>query len=206
MFSIDKRSTFSLDPPEFSCDRPIHKQIVPPLPCTPFFLTITGSAGSGKTSMLVNLLTSPQAYKKAFHAVHCIIPAHSVASLNKNIFAKHPRMHVELNFATLDGIYQQVMRDGEEKISSLLIMDDVTASLKNLEVQMLLNKLIYNRRHYRLSITCLVQSYNAMPLPIRKTISHLACYKPCKKGDVRHMGGAHIPRQGDRRSFAALRV
>ena len=61
MFSIDKRSSFRLKPPEFSCDQPIHKQIVPPLPCTPFFLTITGSAGSGKTSMLVNLLTSPQA-------------------------------------------------------------------------------------------------------------------------------------------------
>ncbi len=137
MFSIDQRSKFSLDPPEFSCDRPIHKQIVPPLPCTSFFMTITGSAGNGKTSMLVNLLTSPQAYKKAVNAVHCISPAHSVASLKNNIFAKHPRMHDELNFATLDRVCEQVMRDGEEKMSSLLIMDDVTASLKNLDVQML---------------------------------------------------------------------
>ena len=184
MFSIDKRSSFSLKPPEFSCDQPIHKQIVPPLPCTPFFLTITGSAGSGKTSMLVNLLTSPQAYKKAFHAVHIIMPAHSVASLKKNIFAKHPRMHDELNFATLDRIYEQVIKDSEEKMSSLLIMDDVTASLKNLEIQMLLKKIIFNRRHYRLSIICLVQSYNAMPLAIRKTISHLACYKPRNKKDM----------------------
>jgi hypothetical protein len=93
-------------------------------------------------------------------------------------------MHDELNFATLDRIYEQVMRDGEEKLSSLLIMDDVTASLKNLDVQMLLKKLIYNRRHYRLSIICLVQSYNAMPLPIRKTISHLACYKPRNKKEM----------------------
>jgi hypothetical protein len=184
MFRIDKRSSFSLNPPEISCDRPIHKQIVPPLSCTPFFLTITGSDGSGKTSMIVNLLTSPQAYKKAFHAVHCIIPAHSVASLTKNIFDKHPRMHDELNFVTLDGIYEQVMRDGEEKMNINLIMDDVTASLKNSDVQMLLKKLIYNRRYYRLSIICLVQSYNAMPLAIRKTISHLTCYKPRNKKEM----------------------
>jgi hypothetical protein len=59
--------------------------------------------------MIAKLLMSPQAYKKAFHAVHCIIPAHSVASLKKNIFDKHPRMHDELNFVTLDGIYEQVM-------------------------------------------------------------------------------------------------
>jgi len=184
MFSIDKRSSFSLKPPELSCDQPIHKQIVPPLPCTPCFLTITGSAGSGKTSMLVNLLTSPQAYKKAFSAAHCIIPAHSVANLKKNIFAKHPRMHDKLNFATLDRIYEQIMRDGEDKMSSLLIMDDVTANLKNLYVQMVLKKLIYNRRHYRLSIICLVQSYNSMPLAIRKTISHLACYTPQNKKEM----------------------
>ena len=76
MFCIDKRSSFSLSPLELSCDRPMRKQIVSPLSCTPFFLTVTGSAGSGKTSMLVILLTSPQAYKKAFHAVYCIIPAH----------------------------------------------------------------------------------------------------------------------------------
>ncbi len=59
MLTIDKRSSFSLKPPDFTCDQPIHKQIVRLLPCTPFFLMITGSAGSGKTSILVHLLTSP---------------------------------------------------------------------------------------------------------------------------------------------------
>jgi hypothetical protein len=104
-----------------------------------------------------------------------------VASLKKNIFAKHLRMHDELNFPTLDHIFEQVIRGREKKISSLLIMDNVTASLKNLDVQMLLKKLILNRRYYRLSLICLVQSYNVMSLAIRKTISHLACYKPRKR-------------------------
>ncbi len=117
--------------------------------------------------------------------MHCIIPAHSVASPKKNVFAKHPRLHDELNFVTLDRIFEQVMKDADEKMSSfLMIMDDVTASLKNLEIQMLLKKIIFNRRHYRLSIMCLVQSYNAMPLAIRKTINHLACYKPRNKKEI----------------------
>ncbi len=103
-------------------------------------------------------------------------------------------MHDELNFATLDRIYETVMKDSEEKMSSLLIMKDVTASLKNFEIQMLLKKIIFNRRYCRLSIICLVQSYNAMPLAIRKTIYHLACYKPRKKRDVSHMVGARVPR------------
>jgi len=187
MFSIDKRSSFSFKPPEFSCDNPIHKQIVPSFPCTPLFLTIAEFAGSGKTSMLVNLLMNPHVYKKAFHAVHCIIPAHSVAFLKYNIFAKHSRMHDEMNFATLELIDEQVMRGGEEKLNNLFIMDEVTAFLKNLDVQMLLKKPIYNRRHYRLSIICLVQSYKAMPLASRKMISHLACYKPRNKKEMAAM-------------------
>ena len=68
-------------------------------------MTITGSAGSETNSMLVNLLTSPQAYKEAFHAVLCFIPAHSVASLKKKN-AKHPRMYDELKFVALDRIYE----------------------------------------------------------------------------------------------------
>ena len=66
-------------------------------------------------------------------------------------------------------------------MKSLLTMDDVNVSLNNLDVQILLKNLINNRRHYRVSIICLVQSYNAMPLAIRKTISHLAYYTPRNK-------------------------
>ncbi len=90
-------------------------------------------------------------------------------------------------------------------MSSLLIMEDVTASLKILDVQMMLENLVYVCWYYRMSIICLVQSYNAMPLPIQKTISHLACYKPRKKNE-RDLGGAHIPRQGNLGGFATVRV
>jgi hypothetical protein len=57
-----------------------------------------------------------------------------MASLKKNVFACHPRMHDEVNFATLDWIYEQVMRGGEEKLTILFIMDEVTASLNNSDV------------------------------------------------------------------------
>jgi len=59
MFSIAKPSTIALKPPVFLCDKVINKQIEAPLPKTPFFMAICGSAGSDKTSMLVNLLSSP---------------------------------------------------------------------------------------------------------------------------------------------------
>ena len=181
MFRLEKASNISFKAPEFLCDRPIHKQVEPPLPNCPFFMAIVGSAGSGKTSLMVNLMTSRQAYKKAFDYVHVVMPAHSVASLKKNIFEMHPRMHDELTLPVLDGILERVKQAAEHKESSLLILDDVTAALKDKHLQQLLKKIIYNRRHYRLSIMMLLQSYNAAPLPVRKCLSHFALFKPRNK-------------------------
>ncbi len=84
---------------------------------------------------MVNLLTSVQAYKKAFHTVHIVMPSHSVASLKKNVFKNHSRMHDELTWSVLDGILESVKEDAEEKYNSLLILDDVTASLKDKGLQ-----------------------------------------------------------------------
>jgi len=81
MFRIEKSCILQLNALEFLCDKPIHKQVDPPLPNCPFFMAIIGSAGSGKTSMMVNLLTSEQAYKEVFRSVHIVMPSHSVASL-----------------------------------------------------------------------------------------------------------------------------
>jgi hypothetical protein len=67
----------------FFCDTKIHEQAVDPLPNRLLFMAIIGSAGTGKTSMLVNLLSSKQAYRKAFHHVHVVMPSQSVASLKR---------------------------------------------------------------------------------------------------------------------------
>lgn len=187
MFEVVRQSDFKLRAPSFKCDAPIHKQIVEPLPNTPFFMAIIGSAGSGKTSLAVSLLTSKQAYKKAFHRVHVVMPPHSLASLKNNVLKQHRRVYDELDLATLEKVMTAVREDAEEERSSLLVLDDVTASLKNNELQTTLRKAIYNRRHYRLSVMILVQSYNAMPLSIRKTLSHFVAFKPRNKKEMENI-------------------
>jgi hypothetical protein len=47
------------------------------------------------------------------------------------MFAKHPRIYDEFSFVNLDRVCGQVMKHAEEKMSSLLFMNDVTASLLN---------------------------------------------------------------------------
>jgi hypothetical protein len=70
----------------------------------------------------------------AFHTVHIVMPSHSNASLKNNVFKNHLRMHDELTWSVLYGIQESVQSDAEQKYY-LLILDDVTASLKDKSLQ-----------------------------------------------------------------------
>jgi hypothetical protein len=96
--------------------------------------------------MLVNLRSSKQAYRKAFHHVHVVMPSHSVASQKRNIFKKHDRMHDDLDWGKIDGISEEVKQSAEKEKNTLLVLDDVTAALNDNEIQRVKRDLIYNRR------------------------------------------------------------
>ena len=170
--------------PIMLCDTELG-DIPKPLPDKAFFMIIAGSAGSGKSSFMVSLLSQrkPKIYRKVFENVFIIAPSHSLASIKSNIFRNHPEDKIfnELNPLVLDEIKGKVCDEANEGFNSLLIIDDQTIHLKEKPNEQLLKDLIYNRRHYHLSIMLLVQSYTAIPLTIRKTISHGVIFKPKNK-------------------------
>ena len=143
-------------------------------------MAIIGSTGSGKTSMKVNLLINYLTYKKAFNTIHIFTLRRQLE--NKCVY-ESPKMHDELTWTVIDGILESVMEDAEEKYNCLLILDDVTANLKDKALQHLLQKTIYKQRHYRLGIMILVKSYDAMPLSIRRRLSHFLSYKSSNRKD-----------------------
>ena len=175
-------------PPEFLCDKPISDKIKDPLPNTAHFAALIGSAGSGKTSLMVNFLTSDGMYKKAFDHVHMCAPKNSLGSLKDDIWYGHPsdKMHSTLDFNTLDTIHRKCLDRSKAKQpeTTLLIMDDMTVWLKKKEIEDKLREMVYNRRHLRLSMWVLVQSYNAMPLTLRKTLSHFYMFRPRNKKEA----------------------
>jgi hypothetical protein len=184
-FSIAKKSKIDWKPPEFLCDKSISRHIEPPLPSSHHFMVICGPAGSGKTSLMLSMLTSKQMYCRAFHHVHLIMPEHSRGSIKNSPFDNHDKNHDELDWPTLEKIKGAVEAASKKKQYSLIIMDDVGAALKDKEIQRQLKQLIWNRRHLRTSIWIMAQSFNSMPMPIRKSISHLAMYKPNNAKEAR---------------------
>ena len=176
--------------PAFKCDNPIGKDIKPPVPDKAFFWALIGSAGSGKTSLMIHLLTSDDCYKKKFDHVHLIAPKSSMASLSEkdNIWSGHPpdKIHNELNWSILDKIEHLAKERIHKKPreNTLLVIDDMAAHLKEKATEQKLRDIVFNRRHIGTSIMILVQSYNAMPLSLRKTLSHFSVFKPRNKKET----------------------
>jgi hypothetical protein len=81
-FTIEKISTFTMQHHSFLCDKKIHAAR-PTL-----FMDILWSMGTGMTFMPVKPLSIKQAYRKAFHQVHVIIPSHAISQCGE-FEAKH---------------------------------------------------------------------------------------------------------------------
>jgi ABC-type branched-subunit amino acid transport system ATPase component len=150
-----------------------------------YFTGILGRPGSGKTSFLVSLLTGKKkdkVFRKVFNNLYLIMPSSSRHSMKKNIFKNHDesKMFDDLTLSNLNDIYNKLEISTLEDESSLLILDDVGASLKNLSIQTLLRKLIYNRRHLKCHIIILLQSFMSVPKEVRKLFNNLIVFKPSK--------------------------
>lgn len=192
MQKIELKNTPLIEIPQFLCDNsPLaHGQIKYPLSLMDKYhiCLFIGRAGSGKTSMIVNLLTNKDktsGFRKRFDNIIVIMPKSSRQSLKKNIFDKE--LSEENLFNTLDEeimdlIIEMIDFNQENNENTLLILDDVTSSLKkSIYLQNQLNKLIWNRRHKKLCIWIAQQNYTSLALSARKNISHAFIWKPSKK-------------------------
>ena len=117
------------------------------------------------------------------------MPIHSFTSLSEesNIFLDLPEDQVynELDYNTLEEIYNRILHLSSEHYDSLIVLDDMTSELKNPQLLRLFNTIINNRRHLRCSVFTLVQVYNSIPLSNRKTINYLIMYKLKNKKEIK---------------------
>lgn len=162
------------------CDDPLHEKLNEYdlskfLNCHSTNLLI-GKPGSGKTSTMTSWFQSKLLLKKVYHTIYLFQPSHSTASLKENIFEDLPNKYDELTYETLNDCLEKIKND-DSKYCSAIIIDDMTASLKDGDIKKLLKQLIYNRRHLRTSIFFLCQTYLSVQKDIRKLFSNIFIFK-----------------------------
>ena len=173
---------------KFSCDDK-DESIPLPLPqMLNFFLLVNGRPGSGKTSLILNLVAKRgKLYNKKFDRVFVFSP--SLLTMAKNPFSDLPenQLHTDLTAENLTTALEDI-KDSGEKI--LFILDDVVNDMKkSAEIQNLLSKMLMNRRHLAgaggsTSFIITTQVYNKVPAPIRKTASHIIIYHTKNKKEL----------------------
>jgi len=174
-----------INPPKMLCDDEIANDIPEPLERKPHVYLIVGAKGSGKSSLMVSLLTSKKkpykAYRGKFHSVLLNMPKSSADSIKGKPFASLPASNFYSNFneAFLDKIYETAEENTEEEHQTLCILDDCSSKLKTNRAMIdKLTLLVHKHRHLRLSIWILVQDLISCPLAIRKNCCCLAYFRP----------------------------
>lgn len=181
---------------QFTCDD-VDKTIPKPLPQTlNFFLGLCGKPGSGKSSLILNMLCKRgKMYNRKFDKVYIFSP--SLTTMKTNPFESIPEDQVftELNEDELQGVLDDIEGSGEKV---LMVIDDCVNDLqKSASLQRMMCKVIMNRRHLcgeggSLSIMLTSQVYNKIPCAIRKCFSHLIMLNNKQRREVDSLFEEHI--------------
>lgn len=205
-FVETKNNKLDLDKIKMNCDGCLSEELVEPLSSfrSGFNLLIAGYSGSGKTSLLVNLLSKPkrngirQSFKNLFSNIVVVSP--SLHTLKNNVFKDlaDEKQYKEFNEEMLDNFYELLDKIKAEEITeaeeqdrppepqyTLLILDDVASSLrKNKKLEQRFINLLQNRRHLGyggVSVISIVQSVVQVAPQHRNNLSHLITFKPKNK-------------------------
>lgn len=161
---------------------------------------LTGSGGSGKSSLLLSMIKSKNYYKGVFNNIYYFCPECSMDSIENHPFKNHDKVYNELTIDNLETIYKDltepeiiekkkpnyedddILEDEEEEEKeieyNLCIIDDMADMLKEVDIQKYLSKMLIKARHLKLSFIFLIQSYYYFPKLLRKQITYCSIFKP----------------------------
>ena len=164
---------------------------------------LTGSGGSGKTNLLLNMMKNKKLYKGKFHSIFYFCPSSSFLSIDKHPLEHHDKVYHELTVGKLQEIYRELVQykevsleKKEKKINvfddedfesesdeepeirySLIVIDDFASDLKNLDIVNQLSKMMIKARHICCSFIFTLQSFFYFPKILRKQITYITIYK-----------------------------
>jgi len=164
----------------------LDKKIADELPNTSgFCMVILGSSDSGKTTLLYSLMNSvtkkgiKHGYKRVFNKIYVISPTIGKKSIKNDPFTSLPENQIfrEVTMPILLEIEEELKKNREEEIHSLLILDDVGSQLKRSQaINLKLTSILQNRRHLFTSCFALIQKFRDMPTGIRSNMSHFITF------------------------------
>ena len=188
---LTKEVTKALDHQIDSTDEPFPKR-------REFILAIIGKKGSGKTSLVVNLLNS-SVFKKKYDNIIMFSPSKRDEKLKKLIdeldadgkyyekLTNQSLLEVMDNLNEYNDEYKE--KYGKKKIpKNLIIIDDCLADLPlSSQKHSAFNKLMTNHRHHHATIILSTQKFKSLNNIARNNIDALAMFRTANEGEIKAM-------------------
>lgn len=162
------------------------------------FNILIGNMGSGKTTLMINLLRN--VFNKCFAHIYIIMPKQSRASIKDNYLEKNiPSQYFrdEISVEILQDILEELKENTKNKEFSMVIIDDFGSDLKNKEIVKQLQKMILSMRHLRTSFWLLQQNFQQLAKPLRELATNFITY-PIGKSQLEKLFDETIQLQKDK--------
>jgi thymidine kinase len=141
------------------------------------FNILIGSMGSGKTTLMINLMRN--VFNKCFTHIYVIMPPQSRASVKDNWLEKNiPSQYFkdEISVEILQDILKELKDNTKNKEFSMVVIDDMGSDLKNKFIVKQLQKMILSMRHLRCSFWLLQQNFQQLAKPLRELATNFITY------------------------------
>lgn len=148
---------------------------------------IIGKPGQGKTTFVQSLFSNRNGLRGKYSKIYLFCPPRSRDSMLDGALNQldEERIYDELNYDNLDEVIELCKMDNDNelktKLKFCLIFDDMGAYLKNKDTLKLFNELMMNRRHMRISVIFLVQTFYSVSREMRRLFSNFFIFKVNKK-------------------------
>jgi hypothetical protein len=132
-----------------------------------------GKPQSGKTSFIYSLFKGSKQnriLKGVYSTIYLFQPSNSRKSMNDNIFDTLPddQKFDELTYENLNYVYEKAKEDSMLGFTTCIIFDDMGAYLKNKETMQLFKEIAFNRRHLKISMFFLCQTWHSVNKELRR--------------------------------------
>ena len=154
---------------------------------------IVGKKGSGKSTFVLNLLRKKEMYRRHFNNIYLVSPTAQRDDKFQKLcdeLKQSNNCYDECSAETLNEIRERVEKFNDEFLSdeknikknkkpyNLLILDDCISDLnRGSEIKNIINKMVMNSRHLKLSIWIISQKYKLISTAIRSNSDMLSFFK-----------------------------
>ena len=180
----------------------MEQNIIPKHPMRAMF---SGASGSGKTNLMVNLMTRDQFYKGYFDKVYFFSPTFD--DLAEKLNLPKEQIFNDLDPADIEAILNEqdadIKKNGiENSPKILLIFEDVIQDTKFLNSKAF-KRVYFAGRHSNISSMIMTQSYNQVPRKLRLQITNAFIF-PATKSEEKIIIEEYTPPGMDKKTFAKI--